>query len=132
MIEQNTGNAGSRALFAELVMMLSTSAMQQLGKLVNPATGKAELNLEAAQFSIDMLDMLKEKTRGNLDREEESMLAGVLSSLQMNFVEAARTPPPPQESPAAPEAPADGPPDGKAAPPPPPEGKERKYHKSYG
>jgi hypothetical protein len=75
------------ALFVSLVMMLSTSAMQQLGKLVNPETNTTEVNLEAAQVSIDMIEMLKQKMQGNLNDRESRMLDDILSSLQMNYVE---------------------------------------------
>ena len=75
------------ALFAQLVMMFASSAMQQMGKLVDPRAGKAEANLEAAQMSIDILDMLDAKTRGNLTADEEHMLKETLSSLKLTFVE---------------------------------------------
>jgi hypothetical protein len=81
-----------KALFMELTMMLSSSAMQHLGKIINPLTGKTELNLEAAQATIDMLDMLQAKTQGNLDRDEERLLKSSISSLQMNYVETAASP----------------------------------------
>ena len=79
----------NKMLFLNLVMMLSSSAMQQLGKLVNPVTQKTEVNLEGAQVSIEMLVMLREKTQGNLDDEETKMLNDILTSLQMNYVETA-------------------------------------------
>jgi hypothetical protein len=69
--------------------MLGSSAMQQLGKIVNPMTNKTEVSLEGARMSIDMLEMLKAKTAGNLDREESGMLDNLISSLQMTYVETA-------------------------------------------
>ncbi|MEI6563143.1 MAG: DUF1844 domain-containing protein [bacterium] len=77
----------NKALFMELAIMLSSSAMQQLGKIINPMTGKTEIHLEAAQATIDMLEMLEAKTRGNLDREEERLIKNTLTALQMNYVE---------------------------------------------
>ncbi len=82
-----------KILFANLIMMLSQSAMQQLGKLVNPMTGKTEVSLEGARMTIDMLEMIKEKTQGNLDEEEAKMLKELLSNLQINFVETSQNPP---------------------------------------
>ena len=79
----------NKALFANIVMMLGSSAMQQLGKLMNPLSGKTEVSLEGAQITIDMLAMLREKTKGNLDRDEDKMLNDLLSSLQLNYVETA-------------------------------------------
>ncbi len=77
----------NKALFLNLVMMLGSTTMQQLGRIVNPLTGKTEVDLQGAQASIDMLSMLKAKTEGNLDTDEERMIKDTLSSLQMNFVE---------------------------------------------
>lgn len=77
----------NKVLFMHLVSMLAMSAIQQMGKLVDPGTGKAEINLEAAQATIDMLDMLFTKTKNNLDADEEKLMKDTLSSLKMNFVE---------------------------------------------
>ena len=115
-----------KAMFMELVLMLSASAMQQLGKLMNPMTGKTELNLEAAQATIDMLEMLDAKTKGNLDREEDRLMKNTLTSLRMNYVETAASapastpPPPPVPIPAA--ATPDAPQTEEQAP---------KFHKAY-
>ena len=79
----------NKMLFSNLIMMLGTSAMQQLGKLVDPLTNKAENDLQAAQLTIDTLVMLKEKTKGNLDRDEDKALSDLLSSLQLTYVETA-------------------------------------------
>jgi hypothetical protein len=143
MSEDATQGQNDQALFLSLVMMLSSSAMQQLGKLVSPLTGKAEVDLGGAQISIDMLEMLQRKTRGNLAADEQRMMASSLASLQMNFVDVSQTL---ASAPAAPApkpedaTPKDGggtpPPDG-AVPPspagdPPPNKKDAKYHKSYG
>ena len=77
----------NKVLFMHLVSMLAMSAIQQMGKLVDPATGKAETNLEAAQATIDMLDMLEARTRGNLDADETKLIKDTLMSLKMNYVE---------------------------------------------
>lgn len=90
MSDQDTRNDDTKAMFTNLVMMLASSAMQQLGAAPNPMTGKTEVDLQGAQFSIDVLDMLRSKTSGNLDPEESRMLSDVLSSLQMNYVQASR------------------------------------------
>lgn len=96
-----------KSLFVQLVMMLATSASQQMGKLADPATGRTETNLEAAQMTIDLLDMLAAKTKGNLDRDEDSLLKNTIASLKLAYVEAreeqAAAPqesaPPPKEEP---------------------------------
>lgn len=82
-----------RALFSSLVSMLSATALQQLGKLVNPLTNKTEVNLEGAQITIDMLAMLEAKTRGNLASDEERMLKNTLATLRLNYVEVVESTP---------------------------------------
>jgi hypothetical protein len=123
--------------FAALVGMLGSLAMQHLGKLVNPATGKAEVHLEGAEFVIDLVESLERKTRGNRTEEEGRLLAQTLTSLRFNYVEAANAapaaPPPdgtatPGEPSAAPAADAPGASAGAAKPP----GDEARFHKSYG
>ncbi len=92
-------------LFSHLVISLHTATMQQLGKLKNPLTGTVERDLAAAQSTIDMLDMLKEKTRGNLGEEEGRMLTQVLHELRLNYVDEANRPAPPEPKQAAGEEP---------------------------
>jgi len=75
------------ALFGGLVTMFQTAAMQQMGKIQNPATDKVERDLDQAQMSIDMLEMLKEKTKGNLKPEEEQFISNVLRELRLNYVD---------------------------------------------
>lgn len=73
--------------FYQLVLMFQTAALQQLEKLVNPLTNQVERDLEQAKFSIDMLGMLEEKTKGNLTAEEQRFLQSVLSQLRLNYVD---------------------------------------------
>ena len=122
----------NKALFTQLIMMFATSAMQQMGKLVNPATKKADVDLEAAQSTIDVLDMLEAKTKGNLDKDEAQMLKEAVASLKLTFVETMQQAP---TAPAAPEQPAEKP--GIVTPPGAGEGKKeadenaRRFHKTY-
>ena len=74
-------------LFTQLVGMFHAAAMQQMGKLKNPLTGNVERDLSQAQVSIDILEMFKEKTKGNLRPEEDRFLNGVLSELKLNYVD---------------------------------------------
>jgi predicted nucleic acid-binding protein len=73
--------------FLALVSMFSDSTMQHLGKIANPLTGKIERNLQTAKATIDILMMLKEKTKGNLSEREEKFLSNTISTLQLNYVE---------------------------------------------
>lgn len=74
-------------LFLNLVLSLHSAAMQQMGKLKNPITDKVERNLGQAELSIDMLDMIKKKTEGNLSEEENKFLKQMLNELKMNFMD---------------------------------------------
>jgi hypothetical protein len=77
----------NKLLFTQLILMLHGAAMQQMGKIKNPLTDKIERDLTQAQFSIDMLDMVKDKMRGNLSTEEERFLQSLLQELKLNFVD---------------------------------------------
>ena len=92
------------SLFAQLVVTLATSCLQHLGKLVNPMTRKAETNLEGAQATIELLDMLQAKTKGNLDPDEDKMLRETITALKMNYVETSQAAPQPSPATPAPEA----------------------------
>src|SRR5690242_7543874 len=76
--------------FIEFVLMHGQQTALFLGQIPNPATGKTERNLDVARLFIDQLEMIREKTRGNLNADEERLLATTLSSLQMGFVEAGK------------------------------------------
>ena len=73
-------------LFITLVSSLTSQAWIQLGKMKNPVSDKIEKNLEAASMSIDMLTMIQDKTKNNLDEYESKLLEQSLNDLRMNFV----------------------------------------------
>ena len=73
--------------FGSFVVSLSTSALVSLGRVPNPESGRIDRDLEAARHTIDILRMLKEKTQGNLEPEEERLLGSLLYDLRMAFVE---------------------------------------------
>ncbi len=73
--------------FIQLIISLSMSCMQQLGKITNPLTGKVERNLEQAKYSIELLRMLQEKTEGNLSDEERTALENAVYESQMNYID---------------------------------------------
>ncbi|MGD1153515.1 MAG: DUF1844 domain-containing protein [Syntrophales bacterium] len=72
--------------FSSFVLSLSTTVMYHLGDFPDPATNKAEKNLAAAKQTIDMLNMIKIKTAGNLDIDEKELLEGILYELMMRYV----------------------------------------------
>lgn len=90
--------------FIELVSLFQTQAMIALGKLANPATGKAERHLEMAQVFIDTLEMLERKTAGNLNAEESRLLRTALTDLRLMYVEESRAPTETATSPTTPPA----------------------------
>ena len=77
--------------FSTLVLSLGTTALYQLGKMPDPATGEIGApDVLVAQQTIDTLEMLREKTRGNLDEGERKLIDSLLYELRMHFVEIAR------------------------------------------
>ena len=75
------------ALFLQLVLGLSQSAMISLGKLMNPMTRKVETDLDAARDTIDTLAALETRTRGNLEPDEARVLQQALADLRLNYVD---------------------------------------------
>ena len=80
-------NEKQQMFFVQLISSLHGAALMQMGKIKNPATDKLERNLEQAELTIEMLDMLKEKTKGNLSSEEEKFFTTVISELKLNYVD---------------------------------------------
>lgn len=81
------------ALFAHLVIQQSNMAMMLMGKAPHPETGKTMQDLESAKLFIDLLEMLEAKTKGNLTKEEQSLLKQSLMAVRMGFVEAVESSP---------------------------------------
>lgn len=75
------------SLFIQLIVQFQTSAMIGLGKLPNPITQKIEKDLNAAKLSIDMIDMIKAKTKGNLSEDEERLITQISRDLKLNYVD---------------------------------------------
>jgi len=77
--------------FATFVLSLGTTALYQMGLAPDPATGESqESDLLAARQTVDTLEMLREKTRGNLEEEERKLIDSLLYELRMRFVELRR------------------------------------------
>jgi hypothetical protein len=75
------------ANFTSLVLTLSSSAWVALGKVADPVSGEIKKDLRGAKLTIDLLMMLREKTRGNLSGDEERLLNAIISDLQGNYAE---------------------------------------------
>ena len=72
--------------FSTFIMSLTSSAFYHLGDMPDPSTGKKEVNLPAVQQSIDMLIMLREKTKGNLNEDENKLVEQLIYELQVKYV----------------------------------------------
>lgn len=81
------------ASFLGLVQELGLRALVALGQVQNAVTGEIYFDLDEAKYAIDMLGVLEEKTRGNLDPSEKAVLSEVLHTLRLSFVELSRNPP---------------------------------------
>jgi hypothetical protein len=94
MGDSNEGSEGGDDIaidFSTFVLSLGTSALYQLGQVGGPESGgtePTEPNLPIARQTIDTLEMLTEKTRGNLTDTESKLLESILYELHMRFVEA--------------------------------------------
>lgn len=77
----------SDQLFIQLLYIFHTSAMQAMGKLKNPITDKVEKNMEQAKQAIEMLEMIKEKTKNNLSENLSKAVDSFLSEARLNYVE---------------------------------------------
>jgi hypothetical protein len=82
-------------LFLQLVAMFQYAAMQQMGKLPNPVSGKIDRDLEQARMSIDMIEMLQSRTQASRSAREGEYLDKVLFELRMNYVDESKRPPEP-------------------------------------
>jgi hypothetical protein len=78
--------------FSTFVLGLSTQALLHLGEIDSPLTGKTERDLGAAKHVIDILGILREKTRSNLEPGEQQLLSSMLYDLRMRYVELVRAP----------------------------------------
>jgi hypothetical protein len=76
--------------FEMLVNMLAQNAAALLGAIADPRTGQGYVDLEGAREMIEMLDVLREKTRGNLANEDEQLLLEVIGSLKLSYMEVSK------------------------------------------
>lgn len=87
--EAGPGGPMPEGSFAALVSMLTTQALFALGLIRVRGEDEREPDLEMARYNIDMLEVLAEKTKGNLTPEEQKMLKDTLADLRMGFVSVA-------------------------------------------
>ena len=73
--------------FANFATSLGIQALIKMGELKSPGAEKIEVDLESARETIDLLLILKDKTRGNLTSEEKTLLSSLIADLQMKFIQ---------------------------------------------
>ncbi|MBK9153348.1 MAG: DUF1844 domain-containing protein [Chloracidobacterium sp.] len=74
------------ASFVNFLSTLATNAAAALGAVPHPATGQRAVDLETGKYWLDVLGMIKEKTKGNLHKQESRLLEGLLADLRMQYV----------------------------------------------
>jgi hypothetical protein len=82
--------ADDPASFINFLSTLATNAAAALGAVPHPATGKRTLDLDSGKYWLDVLGMLRDKTKGNLHKEEARLLDGLLADLRMQYVQLVR------------------------------------------
>ncbi len=82
------------ASFLSLIMSLASNAAASLGMMPHPVTGETGVDLKTAKHWIDVLGMLEQKTRGNLDPQEDQVMESLLADLRMQYVSFTSSPPP--------------------------------------
>jgi hypothetical protein len=91
---EHDAQVGQEALpeinFSTFVISLSTQILMHLGEVANPLSGKVEPDILVAKQMIDILAMLREKTRGNLNTSEDRLIEDILFDLRMKYVEAVK------------------------------------------
>jgi len=92
------------ASFLQFLSGMAAQTLMHLGVMGNPITGKTEVDLANAKYSIDLLNILEEKTSGNLSQEEDAYLQAALCDLRLRYVRAASG----AQASTAESAPADG------------------------
>jgi len=74
--------------FVSFILSLNTTALLHMGELTHPESGQKVIDLDLAKHTIDTLSLLAEKTRGNLDNQENELLTRILYELKMHFIKA--------------------------------------------
>jgi hypothetical protein len=82
------------ASFMSLIMSLASNAAASLGMMPHPVTGESGVDLKTAKHWIDVLGMLEQKTRGNLDSQEAQVIESLLADLRMQYVSLTSSPSP--------------------------------------
>jgi hypothetical protein len=90
--EEEIADAQDPASFLNFLMSIASNAASALGMMEHPVTHQRDVDLELGKHWIDVLGMLQKKTKGNLTKQEDQMMEGLLSDLRMQFVSLANSP----------------------------------------
>ena len=74
--------------FAGFILSLNTTALFHLGELPHPESGRSAVDLELVKNTIDTLSLLRDKTRGNLEKDEEELITNIIYDLKIRYVKA--------------------------------------------
>ena len=74
-------------LLAHILISLQSNAIQHMGKVISPATGEVERDLKSAKFTIDLIEMMEKKMKGNLTEDETKLFGHILYELRINYVD---------------------------------------------
>ena len=88
--DEEIPGADDPASFVNFLSTLATNAAASLGAVPHPATGKRSLDLETGKYWLDVLGMIRDKTKGNLHAQEARLLDGLLADLRMQYVTVVR------------------------------------------
>ena len=78
--------------FVNFLMSIASNAASSLGMMEHPVTHQREVDLQLGKHWIDVLGMLQKKTQGNLTKQEQQLVEGLLSDLRMQYVSLANAP----------------------------------------
>jgi len=88
--EEDFAEADDPTSFVHFLSTLATNAAAALGAVPHPATGQRTLDLDTGKYWLDVLGMLRDKTKGNLSPQENRLLEGLLADLRMQYVQLVR------------------------------------------
>lgn len=77
-----------QATFLNFLSGLSAQALMQFGEIPNPMTGERTANLDYARYTVELIEVLADKTKGNRSKEEEDYLAGMLADFRRRLAQA--------------------------------------------
>ena len=88
MTDTDTNKEGFKLDFSGFILSLNTSALIHLGEIPDPESKQRAVNLPAAKQTISILEVIVQKTKGNLSQEEQKLIEDVVYDLKMKVIKA--------------------------------------------